>query len=230
MTGHLDRGTERPLVGQRASTAAVLCTVAILAIVLPVCGWRWSHADRTELAQWAMAGTSIATLLAAIVAAVFAAGAFRLESAREDRWEETQRTMQASQVAAWLGVIERESPQSQQQSATWGVGSLLDLGGSYTVEGLYLRNASDIPVTRVVVRVMVGTAVAFSRRVATLGPSDEPVFLDLTEAEEASVADARLKQDGDAEVGVTFTDAAGVDWIRAPGLGLSEGRGKWLHG
>lgn len=57
--------------------------------------------DDNQVAQWLPATTGVGTLLAAIIAAVYANGAFRLESGRDERWVQAQERAQAEQVAAW---------------------------------------------------------------------------------------------------------------------------------
>jgi hypothetical protein len=60
-----------------------------------------------EVPGWLEAFSTFAAFGAASVAVVFAREAFRIESGRDQRWYDEQRSAQASLVAAWVGSHER---------------------------------------------------------------------------------------------------------------------------
>lgn len=203
-------GSERKA---RRVWAAVSLGLASLMVVggLTVWGWNWADTTRTELAQWIMAATSIATLVAAVIAAVFAAGAFRLESDREDRWNDTQRRVQASVVAAWADGI---------QMASGNIGPLSVL--------VRVRNASDVPITSVVITVLMRTLGpsgaehgshvfgATSKRLIPPNAQEHTISIDA----QPFVNTRDLLPEGvpslefQPYVSIEFTDSAGIRWLR----------------
>ncbi|MCB0909336.1 MAG: hypothetical protein KDB63_19705 [Nocardioidaceae bacterium] len=196
-------------------------------------GWDWSGAERTELAQWLMAATSAVTLVAAIVAAFYAAGAFRLESAREERWNDAQRRAQAALVAAWptgdVGMAraaELNEETGRYPLAEW-----------VTSATITLRNASEVPVTRVKAQVVIevrGDGVSDEyqlgrHELAVLPPGDAGVTVQVTTTRNTA---ERLRFAGqhsdeqevrfEPQVFLTFVDSAGVTWSRWPSGALTE--------
>ena len=196
-------------------------------------GWGWSGAERTELAQWLMAATSAVTLVAAIVAAFYAAGAFRLESAREERWNDAQRRAQAALVAAW--------PAGDVGMAR--VGELNEETGKYpiaewvTSASITLRNASEVPVTRVRAQVLIevtGDGVSDEyelgrHELAVLPPGEGGLTVLVTTTRNAA---ERLRFAGhhsedqeikfEPQVFLTCVDSAGITWSRWPTGELTE--------
>lgn len=208
------------------TVTAVVLVAAVLAGIL--WGWWWSGADRDELAGWVEAGATAAAFLAAAVAAVFAAGAFRLESRREERWEDQQRSAQAGLVAAWFEVrVEKWTVDTPRDGA---LAFLTPNSGTHSVPSVAYRNASDVPVTQVRVDLMVASVDPDSREriVKEFGvlnrelipPSREHGYWDLDEP----MARARTGLFAEAaelgyehtvtQVMLEFTDAAGRRWLR----------------
>ena len=231
------------------TVTAVVLVAAVLAGIL--WGWWWSGADRDELAGWVEAGATAAAFLAAAVAAVFAAGAFRLESRREERWEDQQRSAQAGLVAAWFEVrVEKWTVDTARDGA---LAFLTPSSGTYSVPSVAYRNASDVPVTQVRVDLMVASVDPDSRErvVREFGvldrelipPSREHGYWELDEpmvrARNGLVAEAAELgyEDTVTQVTLEFTDAAGRRWLRVFSgelLLVSEprppGRGRrWWH-
>jgi hypothetical protein len=134
--------------------------------------------DGDSFAAWLEAVSTLAAVLAAMYAGFYAANAWKLEVQREDRWVAQQRREQASRIAAWPGEPRAHFAGEQDE--------LIGESVSDGFEGLsvWLRNASDVPVTRIsidatlvvrpagtnAVRLEVGT-----QEVALLEPSPEPV-------------------------------------------------------
>jgi hypothetical protein len=214
-------GLRRPKRHRRWRLIIPLALLAVIAVLAPATlGWRWSGSERTELAQWVMASASVVTLVAALAAAVYAAGAFHLESEREERWNDSQRRQQASLVAAWTAGYENDEE------------------GRVLGADVVLRNASNLPVTSVSVRLRVElwspgrSDVVYSGDwvdVGLLPPSEhgdhsvqwvqvEPGNLPATGVRTLSLEhpDATFKPDVYAEL--TFRDAGGSLW-RRDGLG-----------
>lgn len=64
-------------------------------------GWRMADTDDSDVAQWLMAVAAALTLVAAVAAATFAAGVYRVESDREERALELEERAHAQTFAAW---------------------------------------------------------------------------------------------------------------------------------
>ena len=133
---------ERTSFAKQSLVVAVVTVVGLaLVAVLAFAGYRWSgvgmQTPRTELAQWLPAVSSVLTLTAAVAAAVFAAGALRIESRREQRERDDIEKLQATTVAAW--------------GSNAGVGRTGVAGGAtvtYTLDRaqLLVRNGSNLPI------------------------------------------------------------------------------------
>jgi hypothetical protein len=185
------------------------CAVTFIAAVV---GWQWAGSKREDLAQWLMAGAAVATLLAAIGAGVFAAGAFTLETEREDRYRDDQRRYQAARFAAWYDVIHEEID----------TGSLR---GTQVrrIRVIRARNASDLPVTSVRFLLAIDGQRVATHWVPLVPPSAEPVDLPLSHDAIWALdsVEQNLRDDHpDADylpaitVHVAFRDAAGQRWTR----------------
>lgn len=211
-----DRRQRRIALGSAAGIVAVTVALTLL-------GWEWAHTSRPDMAQWAMAASSIGTLAAAVIAAVFAAGAFRLESDREDRWSDTQRRTQASVVAAWPSAsgVSVRSGELDPETLTYP-----ERGPDRVT--VLMRNASDVPVTTVVITVLMRTvdpggvehgSYVFGETIERLVP---PSSGELTIFVHANpfVPTASLIPEGVASiefhpyVAIEFTDASGYRWLR----------------
>ncbi|MSY84241.1 MAG: hypothetical protein F2693_05900 [Actinobacteria bacterium] len=206
------------------AAAAVGLVAGVLAGI--VWGWSWAGRDRDELAGWVEAGATAAAFVAAAVAAVFAAGAFRLESRREQRWEEQQRSAQAALIAAWFEMRPEEWSHDGDRNLAW----MFPSSGTDHIPSVAYRNASDVPVTRVRVELLMAAVDAetggesghqfgvMTREL--IPPSSERGHWDLDE----SMVDKREELVGEAtnagydqtltRVVLEFTDAAGRRWVR----------------
>ena len=118
------------------------CGGAALTVALAWSSWWLADSPGSDFPAWLSAWATVFGVAAAIVAGFYAARAFRLEFQRERRWEEGQRTAQASLVGAWPGALK--------------FGSYERTGGIYepdttTIVGVsvYARNASPLPVSEV---------------------------------------------------------------------------------
>lgn len=126
------------ILAEEPSRIVGLIVGAVIAIGgFAFAGWQWARpTPDTELAQWIPAIAAVATLLAAIVAAVYASGAFRVEWRREQRLLDDAERSQAVTFAAW--------------GTPGGVSSSRDQDGNitYAFEGavIQLRNGSDLPI------------------------------------------------------------------------------------
>lgn len=176
-------------------------------------GWRWAGSERADFAQWLMAGAAVATLLAAIGAAVFAAGAFSLESDRENRFQDSQRRFQAERVAAWHG---HEEPARDPH--------LKSLRPPTPHDVVRMRNASDLPVTHVTCVLKLATTKVGTVNLTILPPSDTPMVVPLNSRLTRKLHDVTLQFRAAHASGtpipaptidIEFTDAAGRRWSRA---------------
>lgn len=210
-------------------------TAAVMAVVIGsglIVG-----ADAGSMADWVAALATVAAFCAAVVAARYAAGAFRLERGREAQLLRAQRSAQAALVAAWP---DRFLPNWEQQHS----------GPDLRVEGIrgavaMLRNASDVPVTGIHVDFSVVHAFADAIAAADirhLGGSDLAVLppgqgpQELRWAADGVVMVPGVPTLGDGDdypdhgiydpgrllVTITFRDAAGVLWHRDRAGHLSE--------
>lgn len=197
------------------SLAAVVATAALAAL-----GWWWAGTTRTEMAQWFMAGASMLTLVAAVVAGVYAAGAFRLESDREEQWSVAQRRAQARLIAAWPDSVHPYHESNIHDSAS----------SEPALVFVAFRNASDLPVVQVKADVYVNVRPKYAGRYEvttySLGGASMPVLPPDLEPKLVGVRTdrpegmpQRLGLAGEVEYDVTieltFTDSAGVRWSRS---------------
>lgn len=204
---------QSPFWAKVTEMAAVVLAAAMIGSLL---------SDRDSFAAWLEAVSTLAAVLAAMYAGFYAANAWKLEVHREDRWVAQQRSEQASKIAAWPGEPRRHFTGEQDE--------LTGASVSDGFEGLsvWLRNASDVPVTRVSidatlvvraagtnpVRREVGT-----QEVALLEPSAEPIEKFVAAPRPVNVDAYRpgnVSIEYWFEVGVSFRDAGGRDWQRTP--------------
>jgi hypothetical protein len=202
-----------PFWAKVTEVAAVVVAAAMIGGIL---------SDGDSFAAWLEAVSTLAAVLAAMYAGFYAANAWKLEVQREDQWVAQQRSEQASRIAAWPGEPRRHFT-GQQDELT---GESMSDG----FEGLsvWLRNASDVPVTRVSidatlvvraagtdpVRREVGT-----QEVALLEPSTEPIEKFVAAPRPVNVNTYRpgnVDIEYWFEVSVSFRDAGGRDWQRTP--------------
>lgn len=137
------------------------------------------------------------------LAAFAAAGLAAYFSMQTQRQESNRaRTEQASQVAAWYDETKKEP-------------------------GFYLRNASDLPVTSVIIGIRLGGALVCTQPVGLLPPKVKQ-FVELSSASLQEIADARHRpltrggMGGPRCVAIAFVDAAGHGWARDADGRLSE--------
>lgn len=152
----------KPLLAEQPRRIAVYAGLSALAIVaVTVLAWGATRpSDDTELAQWLPGVASAATLIAAVVAAVYAAGAFRIEHRREQRLIDDAERAQAVTFAVW--------------GSPGGFGRTVDHEGnavySFDAATIMLRNGSELPIYDV-------TYAATLRAVPTSAPWGGPVEL-----------------------------------------------------
>ncbi|WP_243061173.1 hypothetical protein [Nocardioides sp. SR21] len=190
-----------------------LTLAAAIVFLLSALGAWWTD-DRSSFPSWLQGIGTVAALLAAIVAARYAAGAFILESRREQRFERAQRQAQADQVAVWyLG----------------GIAGLPDV-----IRGYHIENNSSLPIYDVRVTVYVdGVAYPLpvtlevvppgQREMPIISPAAEVInrleIADRTAATVAGVEGREHQSMATPLVELHFRDASNVEWIRS-GLGL----------
>lgn len=152
--------------------------------------------DWGDIPTWVSAGGAVTAVLFAAVAAIAAGRTYRIESARHEHALAEQRQHAASRRRAQAALV----------SAWWE--------GQARSPGVYIRNASEVPVYQghltVVSRRDAG--VASKLDIPVLPPMSEPEFRKVPKEFAQAVPQ---RDDGDmVRVRLTFTDAAGVRWLR----------------
>lgn len=173
-----------------------------------------------SIAEWVAALATVAAFFAALVAARFAAGALKIEQARETDRLEIKKREQASLVSAWIDI-------------EYAVGAD---GSRVAVTGLTcrLRNASALPVhdVRVIGLIERHSKERRSREMfrgvelSTLPPSNEPIVEriggpgrnGLVSVVDGAARAARIAPRCTLE----FTDSSGRRWVRYPSGELEE--------
>lgn len=215
----LEKILVRPAVAADRAIAA-----GIGAIAVGIIGWAAAGTGRVDLAQWIMAGASLMTLVAAVVAGIYAAGAFRLEADREQRRIESDRQEQARLVAAWPLGVDLGLIQVGDQQDTGPVGVRV-----------HVRNFWLLPVTNVNVSVVVtmfevanGERVPGGREESWVFGRWEEALIPPTYDQQHVVKPMRppirpedfglssAVVDYSAAVGIEFVDSTNVSWVRTP--------------
>lgn len=87
--------------------------------------------------EWISSIAAVGALIAAIMAARFAGKLFQVEAGRDERFERSRRSSQASRVSAWIEAAEHPS-----HSGEWRIvlvllnASELPVYGLFTIEGV----------------------------------------------------------------------------------------------
>lgn len=206
-----------------ATLAGVVATVAISAFA-----WHFFDRPVAELPGWIEAGATAAAVGAAIVAGFYAARAYGLEHQRERRWEDTQRSAQASRVAAWPDhIVYRTEPFRGDD------GYISPKNVAIKGVVVHVRNASDLPIERVVVSILVviPTSLFKTDDYASAVASHVRVPPETTVDVYCAMKDGELSTSHFGEMEpelnsfIQFVDAAGRTWSRASSQGeLTEGR------
>lgn len=189
----------------------------LITVSASVLAWWLLDRPRSEIPPWIEAGATVVGVGAAIVAGFYAARAFLLEFRREERWEESNRSAQASRVAAW--------PLELQIECTSSIG---DDGYQVPVPvavrgvSVRLRNASDLPIAgvRVVASVMVARPDTFTDEVeigvgevAHVDP-ESTIDIHVAAGSPGSLRPLLDTSRHDIRVFLQFKDAVGRDWSR----------------
>lgn len=157
-----------------------------------------------DLPSWIESLSTLAAFVAAAIAVRYAHAAFRLESAREQRWEDGQISAQASKVAAWWGTVTEQSSRM-----------------IVSQTGFLVRNASDVPVTSLWLHLHINGAAEpqLSHHYGVLPPSTQPILF-RPETEHWEIIEQAEDQAEDGvtsaalEVSISFTDSTGKAWCR----------------
>jgi hypothetical protein len=169
-----------------------------------------------DLASWVEATSTLAALLAATTAAVYAAGAFRLETEREEAFQDARNRAQAELIGAWPVGLMYPPDDHGRPHADWIA--------AFQVE---VRNASQFAVQDMLVQVHaphvneesgLSNPVA-GRRVAYLAPSSASVLWSIEPPEgifREQVGDPYDFDEWaqDVTIEVSFRDTSGVRWKR----------------
>lgn len=191
--------------------------VAVVAAVGSVITW-----DIDDYPAWLEALATTAALIAAVFAARYAFAAFQLETRREERWMDQQRSHQAELISAWPLVVSFETGEPDPYS------SEQEPRGISGVQ-IQLQNASSTPVTNVWIDVaIVVQRLDGPRRLQMTGLRIARVLPPTAGKEEWIPAEdgkridpwehvpAGSEPEYWCELSVSFRDAGGRDWERIP--------------
>lgn len=203
--------TPRRLLLDHPIAGTVVVSVALVLIVSLI-AHLYIRDPKTDLAAWVEAISALATFGAALVAGIFAARVVRIERARDDLRDKQLRSSQASLVAAWRH--DTNIAPSDDGSAQVVTGVLIKL-----------RNASDVPVSRVYVDVTLTWWASGHQVNVSLGSNQ---YLDgvLPPGEELMPVHSHpiaLPTGLRVEIQLSFVDAAGWSWTRTADGILIEG-------
>jgi hypothetical protein len=192
--------------------SVLACGLAILVVLLVAAAFD-RGATNTDGASWIEAISTLAAVVIATIAALFAGRAFVLEDRRERRAQQDLQQFQAARVAVWAEVAKTRAQQG---------GRLRTYPGQLTI---HLRNASDLPVTQVTVTLQLHGTKVDGNRWTTWG--DDVEFPLLPPASTPRAEQVRLPQrfadewadyvdDGGPEVtlAVSFRDSNNRWWVR----------------
>lgn len=195
----------------------------VCAALLPVLGGLILKAAGADVpvgsvAEWVAALATIGALIAAMVAAHFAANQLRIESDREDARLRADQQAQAALVSAWP--VDTEWQDANQDLYS---GGLTFEDGPLQGVRVQVRNASAAPVTNVVVDVSLVTQkpgrdrrrhhVGIHRRWRLVAPGE-----DLVAWVNATTDVPHYDEDEEwwPEVQIHFVDSVGRNWVRFP--------------
>jgi hypothetical protein len=193
----------------RVISLGLVCAIAGALIAAFVIGKPWHLPP-----DWGDIPTWLATI-AATAAGVVAYRVYRIEARRDQVSDQERRSMQAGKVAAWYGSREQKVTQRMPNSVQTYI-------LPEPVWGAFLRNASDLPVSDVVVRFHLPSSPASDATgngnmhtivKMVLPPNDAPIHLPIDEAALRIFSDD-VREDAFHRVEIDFTDAQGFRWHR----------------
>ncbi len=199
----------------------IACTVAVSVAFVCASLWLGRKHDTATPADWLAAFATLAAFAAAVFAGWYVARTYSLERTREaDRINDVRRA-QASLVSVWA--------ESSLHTA-YGEGGPATFSAFIDV---YLRNASELPVHRLIVQLRArqadptkfweygdteGVVEMSAYRLDTLPPNDEPTLIRIASPQLAELANAfeSLPNQPSVVVAVSavFRDSAGRTWAR----------------
>lgn len=199
-----------------------IVTIAVGAVLivtgLACAGVGLDDGSVSDLPAWLEGVSTLAAVVAASAAAIYAAGAFQLETQREDRFVDAQRRHQAERVAAWH-VLRRSVSDPTERP----------LAFAPSTNVVRARNASDLPVTSATFVLQFGDEMIGAQELAVLPPSTEPMDVPLERELIIALQGARERFTPDfpghpppVAIDLAFTDAAGQRWRRTAAGSLSE--------
>ena len=192
--------------GHLAGWQAALIGFGVIATVIAASVWG-AHRSPESFAAWLEAISTFAAFTAASVAVYFAMRTHQVEAERDHRIATALVREQASKVASWYGSSTGEALISGPPT-----------GQFRTQRGVRLRNASDLPVSSVLIALTDATQVFAVHRVGLLPPGSEPKFEPLPSAtlEEMDERKRRYSEEWEPTAAIAFIDASGNGWARSP--------------
>jgi hypothetical protein len=154
-----------------------------------------------DFPAWLEAVSTFLGFVAAAIAAVDAVRIYKRETARERRMEDVARRAQASLVSGWIGI--KEFPPSENSSLREQVGS----SKTSRRPGLWLRNASEVPVFDLRATVITADGEFGPIPVEVLPPAEEPTWMDIHKVMD-------VNWNGEGRVALDLVDSGGQRWSR----------------
>jgi hypothetical protein len=172
--------------------------------------------EHGSIADWVAALATVAAFIAAVLAGRTAVALWRIESGRDEERRTQDKQQQAVQIAAWYG------------PKTWRPTPPPAAPGQPPAPnpkdfGVWLRNASQVPIRDMIVRVIGsdGNAV-YTQSIGTVPPSEEPVFAPAPQQMRSFL----WAQHWSCAAEILFVDAGNQPWTRESSGRLRPG----LHG
>ena len=173
-----------------------------------------ADASGGSYADWLAALATLAAFVAAGIAVWYARRAFEIERRRELQVEDDRRMQQASRVAGW----------------TRPLLAVTDVETKFNAIQIWLRNASDVPVTQVKFSIYVAyvlgnpgdpmlTALIHEQKVTVLPPAEAPQELTIVDGKSLSLAaeywNLPVGHEPELRMRLEFQDASSTWWLRS---------------
>lgn len=181
-------------------------------------GWYVTGHERARLSDWIAATITVLAMVTVAVGLVYA-----MLNALLRR----QRLLLVRGVGDVLQARVRRERASRERAAAVAVWYAMETGDLDGAQGVQLRNASDLPVTRVRLFAQHEDVVIGQVEVPVLPPNNEPLFVAWPEDVVQKIRVIQGGADGEnrawkPQISMLFCDAAGVPWLRGRSGSLTE--------
>ncbi|MDP3950320.1 hypothetical protein [Microbacterium sp.] len=189
-----------------------VATAGLLVLAASVVAAALTKTAPSSTADWVAGFATLTAFMAAVVAAWYAKNALDIEWKREQDRANAEHRSQAVSVAVWHGGRDEDFVFRD------AGGQTTHHAGTYPVQGLMLRNASNLPVIEAQIMVYLGQSRLGSRVLPVIPPTDEPLFEPfdgvVRKNWEGHTRLLRPDEYPTAQVAWIFTDTAGCRWER----------------